>query len=90
MITAALALALAAVLVGCTSAPLVGGGTQAATSAEPTTTEASSGVLPDGSGGSSKPEIEAMDKQLDAMQRELDSLKMPTDNDFGSAESALY
>jgi hypothetical protein len=27
---------------------------------------------------------------LNAMQKELDSLKMPSDNDFGPAEGALY
>lgn len=93
VIGAALAVALGATLVGCASVPVADRDAPGTgiTSAESTAaTDVSSTVLPDSSGGTSQSEIKAVDQQLDAMQKELDSLKMPTDNDFGSAEGALY
>lgn len=45
----------------------------------PTTTDGTSGLDPDG-----------FERELDAMERELDSMEMPSDADFSDAEGALY
>jgi hypothetical protein len=96
-LSAAVALALGLTLAGCTP-PASVRGTQdvagAATSAIETTVtsaDATPGTAPPGGSSiSSQADAEAIDQQLDAMQKELDSLSMPTDSDFGTAESALY
>jgi hypothetical protein len=96
-LSAAVALALGLTLAGCTT-PASVRGTQdvagVATSVVETTVTTANAApgtpSPGGSSISSQADAEAIDKQLDAMQKELDSLSMPTDSDFGTAESALY
>lgn len=93
----AFALALSATLSACSTGPANVAGPVGVSPTVPSVeqtaapSEGTSTLVPNGGGsGGSTSEVKTLDQQLDAMQKELDSLKMPSDSDFGDAESALY